>query len=683
MNTHSFKKQLFTVLFSVMLSTAFTQKVLVDSTKQLQEVVVTATRKSTSINSLPYTVSIVQSKDIQQFQSRSMPEALVGVDGLFIQKTNHGGGSPFIRGLTGNQTLLLVDGIRLNNATFRFGPNQYLNTIDVYSIDKVEVARGTGSVQYGSDALGGVIHLLTKDPQLAGKPTFHSKLLTKAISQNMEYTARAEASFQSKKFAVLAGYSHKNFGDLIGGDTTGKQVPSGYKEQAFDVKAKWQIHPQSSIVFAHQWLQQKNVPLYHRVKLENFAYYFFDPQQRQMSYVKWITNFNTPLFNKLTIVGSLQNSLEKRRYQRNANINQFIEEDKIRTWGFTTDIASTISKSWTANSGIEYYHDYVNSIKQQINSNNLSLQNQRGLYPNNATNGNFSIYSLHHFHFKRLEIEAGLRFNTFSIKIPDTITSTLKLGDVQVRPSSLVTNAAVLYRIAAHQSVFASFSTGYRAPNIDDMGTLGLVDFRYEIPAYNLQPEKTYHSEIGYRFTRSKFNTSIAFYYMHLNNLITRVQVPNQQVSGYNVYTKQNSQESYIRGIEISNNVRFTTTFSLKANIAYAYGQNISLNEPMRRIPPFNGRIAMNYQSNKWYASLESLFASKQNRLAQGDKSDNRIPIGGTPSWNVLNTYVGYQISQIAIRASIQNILNEDYRTHGSGINAVGRCIAITTQLQF
>lgn len=128
----------------------------------LNEVVITANRSESRIFSIPATISSVNSKYIESHLSRTTPEILMGTAGVFVQKTNHGGGSPFVRGLTGNQTLLLVDGIRLNNSTFRYGPNQYFNTIDPFSISRIEVLKGEGSVAYGSDALGGTIQVFTK-----------------------------------------------------------------------------------------------------------------------------------------------------------------------------------------------------------------------------------------------------------------------------------------------------------------------------------------------------------------------------------------------------------------------------------------------------------------------------------------------------------------------------------------
>lgn len=662
-------------------TTTYSGSTLSDSVGNLSEVTVTATRKSTALLSIPYSVSMATAPEITARQYRTTPEALTGTTGVFIQKTNHGGGSPFVRGLTGNQTLILLDGIRLNNATFRYGPNQYFNTIDAAAVSKIEVARGTGSVQYGSDALGGVVQVFTKDPTFSKEKSWHGSLRGKATKQDMEYGGRATVEYSSKKLAIVAGYTNRKFGDLYGGDTTGRQSPSGYKEQAIDFKLKYQLAANAVLTLSHQWLRQKDVPLYHRVKLENFAYYFFDPQQRRMSYAKLELKGNHKLLDKITVISSLQKTLERRDYQKNGNTSKFIEEDKVRTWGNVIDIFSVISKKWTANTGVEYYHDLVKSSKQQIALANNQPLNQRGLYPNNASSGNFSAYSLHHFNTGKFDIEAGLRYNSLAITIPDTVTTDLKLGDITVKPSSLVTNVALLYHIGSNQTVYSSFSTGFRTPNIDDLGSLGLVDFRYEIPAYDLKPEKTYNTEIGYRFINKKIQSSVAFFYMHLTDLITRVQVPGQQVGGYNVYTKQNSQKSYVRGSELSFNYSITNALSVKTNASYLYGQNISGKEPMRRIPPFNGRVLVQYSKDQWSLGTEYLFAGKQGRLAKGDSDDNRIPLGGTPGYTLLNLYGNYTIHQFSFYVAVQNIFNEDYRTHGSGINGMGRSASLTMEI--
>ena len=84
----------------------------------LDSVVVESRNIKINESSNPFIVSSISAKQIQQNGSRTTPEALIGTSGVFLQKTNHGGGSAFIRGLTGNQTLLVIDGIRINNATF-------------------------------------------------------------------------------------------------------------------------------------------------------------------------------------------------------------------------------------------------------------------------------------------------------------------------------------------------------------------------------------------------------------------------------------------------------------------------------------------------------------------------------------------------------------------------------------
>lgn len=129
-------------------------------------VIVTAQRYETSAFSRPEAVSVLAEKELSQRAPRSTPEALMGLPGVWVQKTNHGGGSPFIRGLTGQQTLLLIDGIRLNNATFRSGPNQYLNTVDPQSLAQLEVLRGPDRCRMAAMRWAGCCTCAPKHPAL-------------------------------------------------------------------------------------------------------------------------------------------------------------------------------------------------------------------------------------------------------------------------------------------------------------------------------------------------------------------------------------------------------------------------------------------------------------------------------------------------------------------------------------
>ena len=647
--------------------------------RSLDEVVVTAQRYQQQSLLVPYSVNTISQQSLAERNSRTTPEALMGVNGVFVQKTNHGGGSPFVRGVTGNQTLILVDGIRLNNSTFRYGPNQYLNTIDPFTIKRIEVAKGTGSVQYGTDAIGGVVHILTIDPQFAtGKTALHGRVIGKYMTDDMEKTIRGEAMYSGKKFALITGIVKKNFGDLVGGDTTGRQSPSGYDEWSWDMKAKFSLRENIQLTVANQFLQQKNVPVYHKVVLENFAINEMDPQQRLLSYARMNMQGKSSFFKETEITFSYQQNIEGRNSRKNGSSSLRKERDEINTIGFTTDIFSEFNKTWTANSGIELYYDNVGSTRKEINTQTGMSSNMRGLYPDNSRYGNYSLYSLHHVGFGKWIVDAGLRFNTFNIRISDTT-----LGNVKISPSAWVGNAALMYQLDKSQTVYAAFSNGYRAPNVDDMGTLGIVDFRYEVPTSGLKPEKSQHTELGYKFQTKRLSGTVAAYYMHLTDLITRVKMDGQVINGYQVYQKENTESAFIRGFETEVNWNVLKNLNVAGGIAYAYGQSLSRKEPLRRVPPFNGRLMSTYRNSKWLAAAEFQFASHQKRLAQGDKDDNRIPKGGTPGWKVFNLFGGYNFSFVQLKAGVQNIFNEDYRTHGSGINAVGRSAWLSVNLNF
>lgn len=670
--------RLFLLLF-LMNFYAFGQNDVMD-TVRIGEIVVTTQRIPQQEFLVPYSISLLGKKEMDHFTKRTAPEMLMNMDGVFVQKTNHGGGSPFIRGLTGNQTLLLIDGIRLNNSIYRYGPNQYLNTIDIFTIDRMEVAKGTGSVQYGSDAIGGALQLFTADPLLSkGKQEWHGNATGKFMTGGMEKTGRGQLQYNSEKVAFLGGGTYRNFGDLVGGKETGVQSPSGYTEYAFDGKLLFAFDENVQLTLASQFLNQSHVPIYHKVVLENYATNEFQPQQRLLNYAKLNLRGSKKAFDQVKFIASWQQNTENTTTQKNNTNMVQIDDNQVNTFGFVTDITSEFSKIWTANSGIEYYHDKVSSSRF-VNStdNSVPSAEKRGLYPDGSQYGNFALYSLHHFTLNNWVLDGGLRFNAFNIKLKDD-----DLGVVNISPDALVFNVGAMYNLNRKNHLYATISNGFRAPNIDDMGTLGIVDFRYEVPAYDLKPEKSINYEIGYKLSLQKFQANFAAYYLDLNQLIARTKVEGDSIEGYPVYKKENVGEAYITGAEADFLWKVSSYFDLNGSISYTYGQNVTNDEPLRRIPPFNGKLAATYSLYKFFVSGEFLFAAKQDRLAAGDISDNRIPDGGTPGWEVVNIFAGYQLAFVKMKVGFENLLNEDYRTHGSGINGVGRSAWVMLDFEF
>ena len=668
-----------TLLFALFPLTLFAQKKQTDSTKTeiLNEVVITANRSANQEFQTPNSVKVLNKKYIKIYSPRTTPEALMGVNGVFVQKTNHGGGSPFVRGLTGNQTLLLVDGIRLSNSTFRYGPNQYFNTIDPFSIEKIEVLKGGGSVQYGSDALGGTIQVFTSEPEFDSR--LKVNLMGRLATQGMEKTARGEINYGSENLAISASFGYRNFGDLVGGKLTGRQSPSGYDEQMGNLKAKLKLG-KGLLTMAHQYFEAKDVPVYHKVVLENFAINEFQPQRRNLSYVKFNQKNESKFFSETSLIASLQMTFEGRNSLKNGAIRLIHETDKVYTKGLTTNVFSKLSDKWTANSGIEIYHDLVRSTKIDAPASNTSSEapkTLRGLYPDNSTFLNYSLYSLHQFIQNHWQFSAGLRYNGFSIIVPDAT-----IGKTSLSPQALVPSASGAYLIGSKSNIYVSYNAGFRTPNVDDLGTLGIVDFRYELPTNNLKPEKSHNYELGYKFRTSRFSAATALYYSDLRDLIARIKVPNQVIDGYSVYRKENIEKANIKGIEAEFEGLISKELKTYGGVSYTYGQNITKNEPMRRIPPLNGRFGLEYRKSNFFVRSEVLFAAKQDRLSQGDKDDNRIGKNGTAAWQVVSIYSGYEYKWLNINLSVQNLTNKDYRTHGSGINGVGRSLWLTLNIE-
>lgn len=344
----------------------------------LPEIVVSANRINSVAVNTPEAIRVLQVKAVHEKQLRTASEALSISPGVFVQKTNHGGGSPFIRGLTGNQTLLLIDGVRLSNSTMRYGPNQYFNTIDVFGTGKIEVLRGNGSVQYGSDALGGTIQAFSRELDISEEAVWRGSLISRIASHGMEQTLRGNLGFSNDRSAFHSGVTWRNFGDIVGGDTTGRQTPTGYGEFDFDFKGMVRLSSESSLTMLLQSVKQNNIPIYHKILLENYFVNKTDPQQRRLAYLRLNQEISKGALESVAITASWQGTLEGRK-QENGSYMLRSETDRVGSLGFSAEAVFSKNGIWSGNSGMEIYNDRVSSKRTDTDT-GTGISANKGAY---------------------------------------------------------------------------------------------------------------------------------------------------------------------------------------------------------------------------------------------------------------------------------------------------------------
>lgn len=640
----------------------------------LNEVIFTGKKLKSNVFNTAESISILHSKALSLNSQRNTPELLNEAPGVFIQKTNHGGGSAFLRGLTGNQVLYLIDGIRINNAITRYGPNQYLNTIDRFSLERIEIVRGSGSVLFGSDAIGGVINMLSINPDVNQQKKLSGKISTRIGSNHLEESLHGRISYKNKESWLTSGITTRSFGDLIGGKNTKLQHPSGYDEFCYDVKTNIQMNKRHTIQGLFQYVHQKDVPVYHKYILENFALNNMDPQKRNLAYVGYTYTPEKGFIQNIKFTPNFQQVKESRRSKKNNSNLTTIENDTVEIFGVLTEL-NTLKNigdwKWSGSHGFDLYHDKVNSNRVQIYDYNTPIY-KRGLYPDDATQISYAFFTNQHIEKNKFQVTLGNRIQFLSLQIP------IDNGQmINIQPKAWVGNLYVAQSILPKLKLIYGLNTGFRAPNIDDLGSLGIVDFRYEIPNYELRPEKSAQIQIGYKWNGSKFNMETYTYYNRLKDIVVRNKKGNETIDGYPVYIKENAENGYIMGVETNFQYILSRYLQMTGSLTYTYGQNTSKKEPIRRIPPLFGYVNIQYQKEKYWAKLFFQLAGKQQRLAAGDISDNRIGRLGTPGWSVINISNGFNFKKMDINLTLQNVLDKDYKFHGSGINGVGRSLIL------
>jgi len=667
---------------------------------------VTATRTETEVTDVPQALNLVPGSVVRQRNGKTSAEALREEPGVFIQKTSHGGGSAVIRGLSSNQILLLVDGIRLNNSTYRLGNHSYLTMVDYFTLEQLEVVRGPGSVMYGSDALGGTVNAVTSErtPE-QGSGGLAYRLFGRLASADQERTWRADMSYATERAGLTGGISIKRFKDLRRGSrrsTPGLehsqngavQKPSGFDCLDWNYKLVCYPAKTTKVTVASQYTRKTDLPRYD--KYENNGYYkwFYDPQQRQLSYLRINQSLNNPYVSSVQATLSYHNQQEGRLTQKSQESAISREWVGVKTGGLSVQFHSYAYRHLFTY-GTDIYHDRVGAERHTQDPVTLEMTaDEQARYPDGSEYTSLGLFVQDEIAVSAaLKGILGVRYSAFyaEFSLPHTSPAAGLFGtSVHQDFSSVTGSAGLIWDVTGDVHVTVNAGQAFRAPNLSDISKLGESKGSvFEIPNPGLKPEQMTSVDAGLKVSGGNLSAAASVYYAGITDLIASADAlygadPYIERNGtvYKVKSKQNTGRAYVCGLESAVSCSWNS-LNVFANITLPYGWNVTQNEPVGGIPPFFGLAGVRRRLSRGFVEGFVRFASKQDRLSADDLDDPRIPQGGTPGWHIVTVRAEYDLSRcLRINACVENIFDINYREHGSGINGPGRNFILSLELK-
>ncbi len=673
------------------------------------EVLVTASRSEMEAFAAPYSTEVIPFDGFaRRGLYRTTTDALEHVPGVMVQKTAHAQGSPYIRGFTGFRTLMLVDGIRLNNAIFRDGPNQYWNLIDPYTIDRLEVVKGPSSVLYGSDAIGGTVNAILRRPDGYGEGLqSYRQLFGRYATAERGLSGRGEAVVTYDSWlGALAGGTVRHFGDLYGGTFVGTQEFTGYEVCSGDARIEIHPTPDSTLTFAHYQLYKDDAWRTHKTihgiswqgttvgdELERVL-----DEGRSLTYLRYAQRNTGAFVDAWQVTASLQQITERRwRIRDDGRMDR--QGADVWTSGLAAqfETPSEIGR-WTY--GAEWYHDDVQSFKDRWNADgSFDRSDIQGPVGDNATYDLVGVFvqdavPLH----DRVELILGGRY-TFAraeadkVQDPDS-GSVIGIADEW---HSLVGSGRLSWFVdeAEHWNVFGGVSQGFRAPNLSDLTRLDTArSGEIETPTPELDPERFITYEAGVKTKYDNVVAQAAYFFTDIDDMIVRTPT-GEVVSGDNEVTKSNVGDGYVHGVELGARWRFHPQLTAFGNVTWMYGEvdtfptsaRIERSEPISRLMPPTGQAGMRWDhpSGDYWAQAAMNVAGKADELSTRDRADTqRIPPGGTPGYVTVDLRGGWRVKEgLEVWAGVENLLNDDHRIHGSGVNEPGINLKLGAQWRF
>ena len=709
---------------------------LAGSNVTLSQMVISATRLANKSEFVAQQVSSIQRKDIQFINPANAADLLTQTGTALVQKSQLGGGSPILRGFEANKVLYVVDGVRMNNAIYRGGHLQDILSLDPMAMENVEIAYGPSAITYGSDALGGAMSFTTRAPRFtSGDKLVRAGAMLRYSSADQS-AAHVNVETSNARFATFTAFTFNNFGDLRQGNirnpnysTFGArpwyveringrdsvitnsnpnvQVGSAYKQYDFIEKISFKQSEKLTHTMNIQYSTTNNVPRYDRltqVSLGNprFGEWYYGPQTRAMfAYHANLSNRNK-LYNTGRITLAWQN-IDQSRHDRLFNSpNRNNRLDNVKVYSVNADFSKSIGEKLTANYGLEYY---FNDVTSTANSENILTGTQSALDTRYANGGSTMTGTAAYGTAilkatRKITLNAGLRYSLVNLTALFTDNSFFNFPFSDVNQSNRNLSGSIGIIVAPNKKwrLTAIVSTGFRAPNVDDLSKVFESNAgNLIVPNNELKPENVANIEAT---IERKFNgkTTLALngYYMNYTNALTtgKAQFNGEDSIFYDgtlspVYTTVNAAEAFIYGGNLSLNSQVNDHFSLQSSVVYTYGRIETNNgdTPLDHIPPVYGRTGFTFQQQKFRGEFSVLYNGwKRIEDYRLNAEDNEAyaTANGMPAWYTLNARASYQVHEnIQLMVGLENILDANYRVFASNISAAGRNVTFTLRGRF
>ncbi|AZQ45158.1 TonB-dependent receptor [Nonlabens ponticola] len=705
----------------------------------MNPVVISVSKFEQRKQDIPQKIISTSAQEIKFNNPQTSADLLQQTGQVYVQKSQQGGGSPLIRGFSTNRLLITVDGVRMNNATFRGGNLQNVISIDPLCVERTEIILGPGSVVYGSDAIGGVMNFYTQSPVFATDSitNFAGNALLRYATANNENTAHLDFKYGTQRFASATSISFNSYGDLhmgsngpdeylrnqyvvrrddedllVDNSDPQRQIPTGFDQlnllQKFSYKpsSDWQLDAGLIYTQTSDYSRYDALIRFRESGNPISAQWYYGPQRWLMLNARATHRGNGRLYDKAIITQAYQKFNESRNNRDFQDVELFENDEQVDALTTAIDFERRNRENNVLFYGAEYVYNKVGSEGSIFDIETGNRRAAASRYPDGSTWESLAAYVSYQWRIEEnLTLQSGARYNHIWIDAQfDDEFFDFPFSEATVNTGALTGAIGATYLPDPSWELRANLSTAFRAPNIDDIGKIfdpspGTV----VVPNPDVDSEYSYNTELGVKKrVGDQLTIEVAGYYTLLDDaLVARdFELNGEDQIIYQgelsqVQAIQNAERAMIYGVEIGMDYKLNDEWNLYGHYTWLDGEQEEedgTTVAVRHVAPAFGDFHVVYDHDRFKADAFVLFngqfdfnelaPSQQDRPYLYAQDENGNPF--SPSWYTLNLRSRYEINKaLSVNATLENITDQRYRTYSSGIAAAGRNLILALDYSF